>query len=216
MIPSSPRHLVVRARRDAVVFPIGIVDLQLHEIDVGMGFQHLFEQRRSRMEREPEIAHLALALQVADVIPQPHVLVVLVSAVRQVVQQVVVDIAHAEAAAARVELPARQLGCGRNHRVEFRGDGEGIAWMAVHERFARGGFRARIDARCVKVREPCVKEQVDHLRDLVDVDLDPAARKPHQAEPKIAFVCRHTHSLLQRIALVACRSRGRLLNSPAL
>ena len=80
--------------------------------------------------------------------------------------------------------------------------------MAVHERFARGGFRARIDARCVKVREPCVKEQVDHLRDLVDVDLDPAARKPHQAEPKIALVCCHTHSLLQRIALVACRSRG--------
>ena len=168
------------------------------------------------MEREPEIAHLALALQVADVIPQPHVLVVLVRAVRQVVQQVVVDMAHAEAFAARVELSARQLGRGRNHRVELRGDGERVARMAFHERFARSSFRARIDARRVEVREPCIKEQVDHLRDLVNVDFDPAAGKPHQAEPKIALVCRHARSLLQRYALVACRSRGWLFNSPAL
>ena len=119
------------------------------------------------MEREAQMPHQAVALELAHVAPQVHALILLVVALHEGVQQVVVDVAGAGALERGLELLARRA-LRRGHRgVKLGGKRVTLARMAVYQRFLDGLLRARIDMGSVNhaaaAVQECVKQEIQAL-----------------------------------------------------
>ena len=91
-LPVPAGHLIVRPARHAGVLPVGIVELQLDEVHLGVRRQNLVEKLWVGMERETVVLDQALLLElrreVPDVIPVIDGVVVLLDGMEQVVVEV--------------------------------------------------------------------------------------------------------------------------------
>ena len=164
--------LDIEARGDVgIVVPVGIVHLQLDEVDVGVLGKQALEALGTRMEREAPVADDALLLEAADPVPQAVVVIGLLVVVLHGMQQVVVEVVGAQALQARLELPLDLLGRGvAEPRVGLAAQGVAVARVALDQRLARGLLGAGVDVGRVKVGEARVQEAVHHVADLRHVD----------------------------------------------
>ena len=140
------------------------------------------------MEREAQMPHQAVALELAHVAPQVHALILLVVAFHEGVQQVVVDVAGAGALERGLELLARRA-LRRGHRgVKLGGKRVTLARMAVYQRFLDSLLGACIDMGCIKVGEACVEETIDHFAGLHNIDTEPLLGKTHESKAQLGGV----------------------------
>ena len=165
-------HLVALARLDDVALPIHVVDLQLHEIHLGVRIQHLLQFLGVVVDGEAELLDLALGLLLGAELPQAVLLEAGREGLAQIVQQVVVEVIHAALRQGGVEHGAGLLGVLGKPGRQLRGDGERFARVALHKGLAKGPFRlaAVVAAGGIEVGEPRVHEDIHELANFVDVD----------------------------------------------
>ena len=188
--PALLAHLVAAARLDDGALPIDVVDLQLDEIHLGMGVEHLLELFGVVVDGEAELLDLALGLLLGAKVPQAVLLEARCERLAQVVQQIVVEVVDAALAQRLVEHSPRVLRVFGQPRRQLGGDGERVARIALDQRLPQRPLRlaAVIAARRVEVGEAGIHEDVHQLTALVDVDgrriVRVLKRQPHEPEPE--------------------------------
>lgn len=84
-------NLIVGTRGDGGVLPVGIVDLQLDELGFRVTGEQLVEQLGTAVEREANMAHQAITLELAHVVPEAKPIVLLVVAPHERMQHELLD-----------------------------------------------------------------------------------------------------------------------------
>ena len=185
--PALLAYLIAFARLDDIALPVHVVDLQLHEVHLGVGVQHALKLLGVVVDREAELLDLPLGLLLGAELPQAVLVEGRREGLAQVVQQVIVEVVDAALLKGGVEHGAGVL---RKPRRQLRGDGERVARVALHKGLAKGPLRlaAVVAAGRVEIGEPGVHEDVHQLADLVNVDgrgiICVLKRQPHEPEPE--------------------------------
>ena len=164
--------LVVGPGLDAGLLHVGIVDLQLDEVDVGVFGEQALQALRTSVEREAPPTDDALLLEAANPVPQPKVVVHLLVVVLDGMEQVVVQVVDSQALHGDAKLVLGLLGGGvPQPGVGLGGHRKRVARVALHQRLARGnlGIAAVVDIGGVEVGESRPHKDVDHLADLLHV-----------------------------------------------
>ena len=127
-------HGNVEARRHVgVVVPVGIVDLQLDEVDVGILGQQALEALWAGMVREAPVANDALLLEATNPVPQLVVVIRLVVVVLDGMEQILVKVVRAQALQTGVQLLLGLLGRGASQPgVCLAADGVALARVTLH------------------------------------------------------------------------------------
>ena len=89
-----------------------------------------------------------------------------------VVEQIVINIIKAHAFERNVKAVVGRFFVGERPGKTFRGNGEGIAWVASDECFAERCFGCTfvVDECSIEVGIPCFHEDIDHLFELGKVN----------------------------------------------
>ena len=90
-----PADLKIPPACDTRVLPVCIVDLQLHEVHLGMGVQQFLQQIRIRVEGESDVSDQPLLLPLGNEFPEMEFVIILIVVPLQRVQQIVVEIPRA-------------------------------------------------------------------------------------------------------------------------
>ena len=188
-------HLVALAALDGGAAPVQPVDLQLHEVNLGVVGEHLLEHVGRVVEREAHPAHAAGALLLGDELEGVEALCHLVVVHVDVVGEVVVHVVGAETpqllledgsllglvGALLAQLAERHLGR----------DGERVARVARHHGLAHGALAhvLVVHPRRIEVGEAAVDELVGHALEGRHVDLGVVladVRQAHAAKAQLA------------------------------
>ena len=182
------KNVVQPARPYNGVFPVGIVQLDLDEFDLGMGVKRLFKVFRTAVEGETEMPDLPLRLllQCPVIAPEPFIGIAVVSVLYgmqqikiEIFQTAALQLLRKNAVPVRflLQLPCRQLG----------GDHEAVSGIALCQRLFDSlfGMTVMVNIGGVKVIHPGIKIGVCHTADLVDVDFPVLLRQAHQAKTEL-------------------------------
>ena len=189
--PVGARSLVALARFDGFALPVGVIDLQLHEVHLGMRLQHLFQHGSLVVDGEAQVADQTRLLLLVQEVPQAEVVEQARALLAQVMQQEEVEITRPRLAQRLVEHGARMIGVFRQPRRQLRGNLERFARIALDDGLAQRRLRpaVMVAARRVEIGEARVHEQVYHMLDLLDVDLLAAVAlddgQPHEPEAQL-------------------------------
>ena len=180
---------VAFAGSNAWVIPVGIVYLELNEVDIGVIGEQLFKESGVSVERKAVVLYQTLCFKLLYKVPDVVFVVFLVVAALESVEQIIVKIACACSFKAGVELllcalfivarlPCAQLGA------------EGVAFSRVpfNESFSCDLLRLAvvIDKSGVKVSSACCHETIDHFAGLVNVYLSRGELgQTHKTESKL-------------------------------
>ena len=185
--------LVVGAGGHLGVVPVGIVDLELDEVHVGVLGQQAVQQGRGAVERKSIPADAAGRLLLPDKVPQAPRIVLPDVGVLQGVEQVIVKVPGAGAGQALFQLAAGVLGVPGHAGIQLGGQGVAVPGMALDQGPAGGVLAAVVDVGGVKVGKARLQKGVHHPAGLLDVDLLPRLRQAHQAKAQggVLYGCAH-------------------------
>ena len=172
------------------VFPVQVVDLQLHELGLRMRGDDLVEFLGGAVVREADVADESFFLHLRHEVPHAQLVENCRAGAAGHVQQVEVEVACARALERLAELLLRVFGrLAADPRDALRGELVALARMALHECACDFVLAAGVDPRGVEVREPGVEKAVDHLADQLVVEAAVLeARQAHEAESEFADV----------------------------
>ena len=158
-------HLVVLAGLDTAVFPVEVVDLQLHELGVGPAVEQFVEVLGVVVVREAQATDLAGVALLAQEVPRVGAVGVDGVLSAKGMQQVVVEVLHAAFLKLLLEdalLVAVLLDEGAGQLV---GQHVGVAVVAFHEGFAHGTLAGAlmVEVEVVEVSETSGEILVHHL-----------------------------------------------------
>ena len=179
-------YVVAGAALDGVVVVIGVVELDLHDFDLGIEREDLVEHVGSIVEGEPDVPDLPLLFQLerrfvgAAAAELPEVLRVLR------MHEIKIEILHPapcelffkEGADIRLAL---EIGIG-----ELIREYETLARVALYEALAdrRFALSGKISVRRIEIVEPLLEKGVRHFAELRRVHLVAEHGKAHAAEPE--------------------------------
>ena len=86
------------------MLPVGVVELELDELDLRVGVQKLLQHLRVRVEGEAPVADQALFLLLLHKVPDTVIVILFIIVALQRVEQVVVEVSRARALQRGVEL----------------------------------------------------------------------------------------------------------------
>ena len=185
----GPGHPVVLPRGDLGVIPVGVVDLQLDKVHVGVLGQQLVQQGRGAVEGKAVMADQAPGLLLLHEIPQVPVVVVLDIGILDGVKQVVIKIAGAGPGQALFQL-LLGLFLGLGHPgVQLGGQGVAVPGVALHQGLADGILAAGVDIGRIKISKTRRQEGIHHLAGLGHINFLSHFGQPHQAEAQRRMVC---------------------------
>ena len=164
--------------------PVCVVDLKLYEIHILMCLEKFLKQLRIAVEGETVILNESLLFKFLNIVPDVELVVFLIVAPLQRVQQIVVDITRA----GPLKRCSKFSLCGflvLNHIVahQFACKGVAVPRIALDQSLLDGLFRSRISKCGVEICAARFHEQIDHVRGLRNINASVFQfRKPHKSE----------------------------------
>ena len=186
-VPSG--HFVYAAGFDLGVLPVGIVELELYEIDLGMVGEDPVQNCRGVVEGEAEMPDQSLFFLFRQELPDAVVVIGAVVAFSHRVEQIEIEKVHAQTFAADIELCPGVLPAAGGAGVELAGNGEAVASVAFHQRLAGGFLGALVYIGGVKIGSSALDESVRESRGQIHIDAPVGlSRETHQAEAQLQLV----------------------------
>ena len=164
-------YLIAAARIDYGVFPVGIVDLKLHELYVGVVGQQLFEMFRRGMKGEAIVADESLLLQLFHVVPDAEAVELVLVPLVNAVEQVEIDIARPRTFQTDVNLVLGLFLALADRGIQLVGQIVALAGIAVAEGGFGGCLGTLLDECGVEVFAAGGDEGIHHLSGLFEVDV---------------------------------------------
>ena len=192
-------HLITEAGLHQLAVPVDGVERDLDKLDLRMIRQHAVQQLGGGMEGDAQVADLSVFLPLFRVIEQVRRLhdaalavITVVVDVLNVVEQIVIDIVHAQIVQLTPEGLFDLLFRDQHKGRELCRDRKALPRMPLHQRLPGRflAFAVVIDKACVKVGVPGVQKCVHHPVELRVIEIGGPGeyRKPHHAKAQVLHV----------------------------
>ena len=162
-------YLIATTGTDERVFPVGIVNLKLYELNVRMVGKQLFQTFRRRVEGKAVVADQSLQLQLFHVVPDAKLVELLMVSLVDSMKEVEVNIARSCTFQTDVDLVLGLFLAPTDRRIQLVGQIIALARIAVAERDFGGSLRPLIDECRVEVSAASFHEGIHHLFGLFQI-----------------------------------------------
>ena len=216
-------HVIAGAGLHQFAVPVNRVQRDLHEFDLRVLRQHAVQQLSRGMERDAEMADLPVFLPLLRMIEQmrrlydPALAVVAVIVdILDVVQQIIVDILHAQLVQLALEHVLDLIFRNKIEGREFCRHSEAVSRVAFDQSLAHSRFALAvvIDEAGIEISIACFQKSVNHRIELVIVKIgrDGLHRQSHHTKAKVfhsSLLIQARYSLLPKRApsTLPCRPR---------
>ena len=183
---------------DAVVH-VGIVDLELHKLHVGMVAEDLLQQGRTVVKGKTDVLDESLVLQLVHIVPNAIAVVSFQIDRIDAMQEIEIEVACTRTLQTHLDFVLRLFlaRTGKSRSIEFVRQIIAFARIATTQSLLCSRFRTRIDVSRVEILSSCCYESIHHLLGLFQVGRFVCQlRQAHESEAQLhAILHKFTHRI---------------------